>query len=210
LEIFKKKVKKQRVIVYIDGFNLYFGMTSKYKNVKWLDLISLSKSLLKPYQELVEVKYFTAMIKKDPLKVKRQSNYIDVLRNSGVTIILGKYLSKPKRCFKCNYKWKSNEEKMTDVNISVSLIVDAMNNKYDKAILISGDSDLAPPIKAVHESFKNKSVIVFFPPNRLNKVIERVARSSFVIGRKNLMDNQFENKITLANDFEIEKPDEWK
>jgi len=210
LAIFKKNVKKQRVIVYVDGFNLYFGMTSKYKNVKWLDLISLSKELLKPYQELVDVKYYTARIKKDPPKQLRQSKYIDALQNSGVKIIPGKYLSKPKVCFNCSTKWRSNEEKMTDVNISVDLIVDAMNNKYDKAILISGDSDLEPPIKAVHENFKNKHVIVFFPPNRANKAIQKVARSSFVLGRKNLLDNQFEEKITLGNGHEIEIPNEWK
>ncbi|WP_242203013.1 NYN domain-containing protein [Aestuariivivens insulae] len=210
MAIFKKNVKKQRVIVYVDGFNLYFGMTSKYKKIKWLDLLSLSKELLKPHQELVEVKYFTARIKKDPLKQKRQSTYIDALEDSGVKIIPGKYLSKPKICFNCGSKWKSNEEKMTDVNISVSLIIDAMNNRYDKAILISGDSDLAPPIKAVHDNFNNKHVIVFFPPNRANKAIQKVARSSFVLGRKNLSDNQFKEKITLKNGVEIEIPNEWK
>ena len=38
----------ERVIVYIDGFNLYFGIREKFgKKFLWLDLIKLSKSLLK-------------------------------------------------------------------------------------------------------------------------------------------------------------------
>lgn len=40
--------KKERVIAYVDGFNLYFGMKDAgFEAYKWLDLILLSKNLLK-------------------------------------------------------------------------------------------------------------------------------------------------------------------
>lgn len=45
---------------------------------------------------------------------------------------------------------------MTDVNIATQIIIDAYQNKYDMAMLISGDSDLDPPIKAVHKNFTQK------------------------------------------------------
>jgi hypothetical protein len=54
---------KKRVITYIDGFNLYYGLKEKgWKRYYWLDIRKLSESLLKPWQELNEVKYFTARI----------------------------------------------------------------------------------------------------------------------------------------------------
>ena len=38
-----------RVISYIDGFNLYFGLKDKgWKRYYWLDLAALSGALLKP------------------------------------------------------------------------------------------------------------------------------------------------------------------
>lgn len=209
MEIFKRKVKKERVIVYIDGFNLYFGMTSKYNNTKWLDLISLAKDVLKPTQELIEVRYYTAMISNNPPKVKRQNKYVDVLRNSGVIITLGQYKKKPKFCRKCNATWNTYEEKMTDVNISVDLLVHAMEDKYDAAMLISGDSDLVPPIKAIHKSFLKKRVFVAFPPNRANNDVKKVAKGSFTLGRKTLLDNQFDEKITLQNGTVLTKPVDW-
>ncbi|MCW2120450.1 NYN domain-containing protein [Flavobacterium sp. 7A] len=65
-------VKKERVIVYIDGFNLYFGMLEAgFDYCKWLDVIQLSKNLLQPNQELVEVKYFTSRVSNNPEKQKK-------------------------------------------------------------------------------------------------------------------------------------------
>ena len=53
----------ERVAVYIDGFNLYYGMRSKgWQRYYWLDLRSLSSRFLRPYQKLETVRYFTAKV----------------------------------------------------------------------------------------------------------------------------------------------------
>ena len=54
--------QKQRVIVYIDGFNFYFGLKSnaKWKKYYWLDIVKLFEMFMRPDQELVAVKYFSA------------------------------------------------------------------------------------------------------------------------------------------------------
>ena len=86
--------KKERVIAYIDGFNLYFGMKEAGLNhCKWLDLKKLVTNLLAPNQELIEVKYFTSRVSNDPDKQKRQSTYIDAVLQSGVSIFYGHYQS---------------------------------------------------------------------------------------------------------------------
>lgn len=53
----------QRVSVYVDGFNLYYGLKSKgWRHYYWLDLRRLSEKLLRPGQRLVMVRYFTARV----------------------------------------------------------------------------------------------------------------------------------------------------
>lgn len=74
------KPKKERVVVYIDGFNLYFGIIDAgFEKYKWLNLNLLSKNLLRPDQELSGIKYFTSRISNNPDKQKRQSTYIEAL-----------------------------------------------------------------------------------------------------------------------------------
>ncbi len=54
-------LKKERVIVYVDGFNLYFGMIQGgFSNCRWLNVKALAENLLQANQQLTEVKYFTA------------------------------------------------------------------------------------------------------------------------------------------------------
>jgi len=59
LKTFMPKIK--RAYVYVDGFNLFYGAlkSSKYK---WLDLEKLCKFYYPKY-DIVEIKYFTALIK---------------------------------------------------------------------------------------------------------------------------------------------------
>jgi uncharacterized LabA/DUF88 family protein len=202
--------KKERVIVYIDGFNLYFGMTSSFPDIKWLDVVLLANNLLKSSQELIGVMYFTSMVSNNPPKEQRQRAYISALETSSVQIIYGHYKSKNKSCNRCGHMWNSNEEKMTDVNIAIEMLKDAMEDKFDMAMLISGDSDLVPPIHAIHEKFPNKRVFVAFPPNRSNISVKSIAKGSLIIGRKKLKDSQFPDQIRLKSGFLLNKPTEWQ
>jgi len=59
----------QRVISYVDGFNLYYGLKSqRWQRYLWLDVQALSRKLLKPDQTLVRTKYFTARVSQPPDK----------------------------------------------------------------------------------------------------------------------------------------------
>ena len=52
---------KQRVIVYVDGFNSYYELKSpEWKKYYWIDIVKLFDSFMRPNQELVAVKYFLA------------------------------------------------------------------------------------------------------------------------------------------------------
>ncbi len=203
--------QKERVVAYIDGFNLYFGMREAgFDKCRWLDVVKLINSLLEPNQELIKVKYFTSRVSNNPDKQKRQSTYLDALESTGTQIIYGNYQDNNTECNRCGHVWKSAKEKMTDVNIATSIIIDAFKDKYDMAMLISGDSDLSPPIKAIHELFKQKRVFIAFPPKRHNSTMAIVSRGSMIIGRKKLVDAQFNEEVISKTGFKLRIPDQWK
>ena len=85
-------MSKQCVIAYIDGFNLFYS-SLKGTKYKWLNLVSLCESMLKPDQELVSVKYFSALVgsfKGDSSRTDRQRFYLEALKtNPKVEIKLG-------------------------------------------------------------------------------------------------------------------------
>jgi len=202
--------KKERIIVYVDGFNLYFGMKEAgYENFKWLDIRQLILNFLKPDQELYQVKYFTSRVSNNPDKQKRQTTYIEALETKGVIVYYGHYQSDTVDCKRCGNIWPTYNEKMTDVNIATQMIIDAYQDKYDVAMLISGDSDLVPPIRAIHANFKQKRVFVAFPPKRHNSSVALVAKGSLVIGRKKLADSQFPEEVTKRDGFILRKPKDW-
>ena len=174
-------VAVERVIAYIDGFNLYFGLKSKgWRRYYWLDPRALVLNLLKPHQQLAAVKYFTARISsptRDREKRKRQNTFLEAVETlADTSIYYGHYLPKQQTCFRCGATWDSHEEKMTDVNIAVHMLTDAADDAFDVAMLISADSDLTAPVQAIRTRFPSKHVVLACPPARQSKRLEAVAR----------------------------------
>ena len=199
----------ERVMVYIDGFNLYFGLASRFSKLKWLNVYALSANLLKPHQTLIGVKYFTARLSGNPPKERRQNIYLKALQTTPTEIFYGQYKSGSTSCTQCHHTWTTNEEKMTDVNIAVQMLLDAVDNFFDTALVISGDSDLAPPIRSVQDKF-GKKVVVVFPPDRYNGSICQLATGYYMLGKQKIMNSQFPMTILTASGYPITKPQEWK
>ena len=99
---------------------------------------------------------------------------------------------------------------MTDVNIAVEMLTDAFLDRYDTALLISADSDLAPPIERVHQLFPQKRVVIGFPPKRSYKRLQQVARGFFTIGKNSLANSQFPEQVFKADGFTLTRPTTWK
>src|SRR3989344_195217 len=204
-----------RVIVYIDGFNLYFGLKSKgWRRYFWLNPQKLVQNLLKPGQKLVFTKYFTARVSnnpRDPDKHKRQATFLEAIETLPDTrIYYGHYLPKPQTCFKCGATWTAHEEKMTDVKIAVEMLNDAYDDAFDTAMLVSADSDLSAPVEAIRARFPKKRVVVACPPDRQSKRLESVASACFRIGRKKFHDSQFPDELRKPDGFVLKRPASWR
>ena len=202
----------QRVIAYVDGFNLYYGLKDKgWRRYYWLNIPLLAQNLLKPNQHLVSTKYFTARVSSPPDKQKRQSTFLEALETlEGLEMFYGHYQLNPRKCHKCGYQDQESKEKMTDVNIAVELLRDAYEDKYDIALLISADSDLVPPIKVVKELFSQKRIVAAFPPRRNSAELARVAHASFHIGRGNIARSLLTDEIVKPKGTILRCPNSWK
>jgi uncharacterized LabA/DUF88 family protein len=202
-----------RVTTYIDGFNLYYGLKeANFQRFYWLDMTKLAAELLQVGQTLVETKYFTARINGPPgcPRRKRQTIFLDALSTlPGLRIFEGHYLGKPANCNNCGATWTTHEEKMTDVRIATELLMDAHADKFDTAMIISGDSDLVPPVNAIHSFFKTKRVIVGFPPKRRSTNLQQAAQGSFQIGRAKLSASQMPETVLKPDGFKLVRPVEW-
>lgn len=214
----------QRVVAYVDGFNLYFGLRDAgYQRFLWLNVDELSQRLIRDDQELVATKYFTARIsgavpadsparrvERDESR-KRQATYLDALETvPALKVFEGQFLAGGIKCNNCGATWSKFEEKMTDVNIATELLVDAFANRFDVALLISADSDLVPPVRAVLRLFPHKRVNVAFPPERHSKELKDSASGQFVITRGYLKKSQFPDEVPTKSGFVLKRPEKWK
>jgi hypothetical protein len=200
----------QRVISYIDGYNLYFGLRQQnWKRFYWLNLQRLSEQFLRTDQLLVETKYFTTIVKQPADKRLRQQVFLEALQTlPDFLIYYGHFLSDEIICRKCGHTYITHHEKMTDVNISVELMKDAFQDRFDLAFVISADSDLVSPIRTVQQLFPNKRVISIFPPGRSSLALQKVARGVLRIGRAELSKSLFPDQV-LKGSISLNRPSKW-
>jgi uncharacterized LabA/DUF88 family protein len=161
-------LEKKRVACFIDGFNLYHAIVDlKENHLKWVNLRKLAEAFIKPTQETLEsVFYFTAYPTWLEEPYRRHQVYVQAQTAVGVTAVIGHFKEKQKKCMRCGAKWRAHEEKQSDVNFAIQLLHQAHINGFDKALLITADSDLCPPIDLVLGTFPEKELVILTPPNR--------------------------------------------
>lgn len=180
-----------KVNAYIDGFNLYHSILSlNNDSLKNVNLRKLCQYYLLKNDVLNDVYYFSALPYHlegaNQGKVARHKNYIKVLKEVNVKTILGKFKSKTQKCKNCLANYISYEEKQSDINIAITMLSDAYENKFDKAVLLTADTDFVSTIIKIKEKFPQKQILLLVPPNR-NKIaseLRKYANKHFQINAK--------------------------
>lgn len=200
----------EKVIAYIDGYNLYFGLRAQgWKRFYWLNLQKLSEQFLRPNQRLVQTKYFTTIVKQPEDKRLRQQVFLEALQTlPNLAIYYGHFLSDEIVCRKCGHTYITHHEKMTDVNISVELMMDAFQDRFDVAFLLSADSDLVSPVRTVQQLFPQKRVISIFPPGRSSLALKNVTKGTLRIGHAELSKSLFPDQVNKSTVI-LHRPTEW-
>jgi uncharacterized LabA/DUF88 family protein len=205
--------RKQRVIVYVDGFNFYFGLKAKkWRKYYWLDLVKFFESFLKPHQELVTLKYFSA-VQKNSGKADRQDLFFQANKvNSKFHLELGKFLQKKFTCRNCQDSIIQFEEKETDVRIATHMLSDVVHKKCDISILVSADSDLIPPIEAIREMNHQHKIWTYFPPQRYSSDLVSLSDRYVKLERHPIKfdESQLPEELQLRDGYLIKRPKHWK
>ncbi|HJR80290.1 MAG TPA: NYN domain-containing protein [Anaerolineales bacterium] len=201
----------ERVIAYIDGYNLYYGLKEQgWKRFYWLNLQKLSEQFLRSNQTLITTKYFTTIVKQPNDKRLRQQVFLEALKTlSNLPIFYGHFLSDQIACRRCGHTYTTHHEKMTDVNISVELMRDAFQDQFDVAFLISADSDLIAPIRTVQQLFPKKKIVSIFPPGRFSSALKHVSNGTLRIGHVELSKSLFPDQINKAGII-LQRPNTWR
>jgi uncharacterized LabA/DUF88 family protein len=181
-----------RVSIYIDGANFFHGVRSinkKYSDTKF-DFEKFINKITKN-EKLISIYYYNAPLKQNLNQniYKKQQKFFQRLKKiPNCNVIMCK---RQKR-----YDNDGNEYhtiKGDDIHLAIDMLRDAYKNKYDKAILISGDGDFAPVVKYVKK--EGKTVINYYFEGNLSRALADECQISILINKK-IVNKFFYRKVT--------------
>lgn len=210
-------IPRKRCIVYVDGYNFYYGVICQTPQWKWLDLHKYFSSL-RLDEDVIRVKYFSAEIDRH-LRISdrrdRQKRYLSALKaDPDVSVYLGTYQLRDVTCrAACKLPYQTPEEKKTDVNIAVNMIADAVNSNADTLILVSGDSDMEPAVLWIDQNYPKIKITVYIPvlpgQNRknYNYLSQRITCKPLPL--LDVEKHLYPPVVDLGNGKTVECPKEW-
>ncbi len=207
-----------RTIVYVDGFNFYYGAV-RGTTLKWLDYRALATALLRGHQ-IDAVKYFTARVKDRPDDLglaQRQDDYIRALEaHSGVEVYYGQFkrrrksrplADKLKRGITEFAVVIDTEEKGSDVSLGAHLVWDACHGDMDVALVLSNDSDLQTPVTMAEEA--GVRVVTVNPHKQSDQPRRLISSDRRTLNRRLLAGCQLPNPVIDGRGEQIRRPTEW-
>lgn len=206
-----------RTNIYIDGFNLYYGVL-KGTPYKWLDLDALCRRLL-PKNDIRAIKYFTARVKALPWDQglpNRQQTYLRALATiPHVEVFYGYFLSNETSMARADGRGQvmvlKTEEKGSDVSLGAHVVWDACSDRIDAAVLITNDSDLAEPMRIARDEL-GISVGLVAPVGshrRVNWQLREKATFMRSLRESTLRECQFPDPVVDVEGKNIGKPVDW-
>ena len=204
-------------IVYIDGFNFYYGAVKGTQH-KWLDLEAFAHRLL-PTDQIVKIRYFTARISArpdDPQQAVRQETYLRALNTLPlVETHFGHYVTRSTRMPLANppatgprtVEVLKTEEKGSDVNLATYLLLDAFRQNCDTAVVVSNDSDLAEPVRIAQSEAGVKVGVINPHPAKYRS--RRLQGTFFKQLRVNVLGQCQLPRVVHDADGPITKPNSW-
>ena len=159
-------MEKERVAIFIDGSNFYHNLKRAFGAPsvdleKFCKHVSMNKKLEKTF-------YYTAPVsQKDfPESYKKQQRFLSTISKiENLSIFLGRLEKRPDGTM---------TEKGVDVKLTVDLLKNAFDDKFDVAFLVTNDADFIPAIVEVQKIGK-KVINVTFPNTKsfhMNKICD--------------------------------------
>lgn len=171
----------ERVSIYIDGSNFYYGihtLREGYTDFKFDFDRFIRKSVGK--RRLIQVYYYNASLKQkvNPRVFSQQRRFFARLRKI-----------KKFKVVLCRRQLRFGPEgeefyriKGDDIHLAIDMLKDAYEDKYDTAILLSGDGDFAPLVRYVKR--KGKRVENYHFAENVSRALTKLCDECHIIDKK--------------------------
>jgi uncharacterized LabA/DUF88 family protein len=181
---------KESAAVYIDGGNTYRRLKDLGipENSRRFDYSTFVRHLVGK-RNLISKRYYVGIVRnfdnseKGARMEKSQQKFLNNLRDEGFDIKPGRIM----------YDGTDRiREKGVDVKLSVDLVIGAVDNLYDTAVVVSSDTDLIPAIKYVRSAknkiieyvgFANNPSLGLIKESSMSRVFSKTDLSQFQVGK---------------------------
>lgn len=221
-----------KTIAYVDGFNLYYRLLRKDRQLRWLDLESFVRRFLDDDAELVAINYYTARVKGsiDRDAPRKQQLYFNALSSLPMVEIhegnftvhktfaalvhppqfnpeleLGQEMVEP---YPTSARVFKVEEKGSDVNLGSHLVRDAFQDKFDQAVIVTNDTDLCEPVRIVREEV-GKPVGLLAPVDNPARSLKETASWVKHVKKLDAAACQFPDRVGMPNGRFVNRPESW-
>ena len=162
---------EDRVMIFIDGSNLYHSLKNFFKRTN-IDMGKFCQKLLEK-RRLIRIYYYNARVgrKEEPERYTHQEAFF-----AGVSAIPYTELRLGRLVY-INWPNVPPYEKGVDIQLATDMITHGFKNNYDVSILVAGDNDYVGALQAVKDNGKNVEVALFGKERtsmQLRKVADRV------------------------------------
>lgn len=171
--------KSDRVMIFIDGSNLYHSLKGHFKRTD-IDIGKFCKKLLDK-RRLIRIYYYNAVVgrREEPERYQHQQAFFASVRSIPYCELrLG-------RLVYTNWPAAPPYEKGIDIMLTTDLLTHSFKNNYDVGILVAGDSDYVGAIQAVKDNGKNMEVALF-GKERTSRPLRDVADKIITLDRRTM------------------------
>ncbi len=173
---------EKKVLVFVDGYNLYYSVcdfVQKYlhgdNSYLWYDLFQLVDWHLKEGEEVIDKLYYCSAAYESPGSKEQQkvqeiyTDYHAKRYGEKFVSVMGRFSRSGDAGYCCPHckkhipKYKPYKEKETDVNIALKIAVSICRNTHPKIILVSGDTDFEPLFEFAAE--EQTELLRILPPS---------------------------------------------
>lgn len=213
------------VVSLVDGFNVYHALDQRsrhgghpYREFKWINYWRLSQCFVPLADTMDQVRWFTA---ESPLSGRegnlRRGRHRRLRRANeaqGVQVVDGYFRPVTRSCKLIVppgfIKYETHEEKRTDVAIAVALVSLAHQQAYDKAVLITADSDMIPAIEEAKAVHPRGAIINVVPIERRARALYNYVDQQIRMRTRHLKASRLPLQVTLDTGRTIRCPRMWE
>ena len=145
----------ERVMIFIDGSNLYHSLKGYFKKTD-INIGKFCQKIL-DRRRLIRIYYYNAIVgrREEPERFQRQQAFFNsIAAIPYCELRLG-------RLVYANWPSAPPYEKGVDIQLTTDLLTHSFKNNYDVAILVAGDTDYVGAVQAVKDNGKNVEVALF-------------------------------------------------